>query len=143
MFKRSFIFQFVIGLSDRLMDPRHFCGVVKSQLKESYRSQVGKPARLCGVGALQMIDFSNTDVIMYIEYMMIYALCYTHNMYIYIYAQYILGWQFLDVCKCYQGPFDIFRPKTCRSSIPSGSLVCLVKRSQQPYLSPKTTKTAK
>ena len=66
MLKNSFIFQLAIGLSDRLMDPRHFCGVVKSQLKESYRSQVGKPARLCGVGALQMIAFSNTDVIMFV-----------------------------------------------------------------------------
>lgn len=126
MFKDSFIFQLVIGLCDRLMDPRHFCGVVKSQLKESYRSQVGKRVRLCGVGALEMIGFSNTDVTMYVYWR--YALCHTLHMYIYIYALYILRWQFLDVLQMLSRSF---RPKTCRSSIPSGSLVCLVKRSQQ------------
>ena len=55
----------------------------------------------------------------------IYALCYTHNMYIYtIYLT-------LAIPRCLHMLSRSFRPKTCRYSIPSGSLVCLVKRSQQ------------
>ena len=57
-----------------------------------------------------------------------YALCHTLHMYIYIYALYILRWQFLDVLQMLSRSF---RGKTCCSSIPSGSLVCLVKRYQQ------------
>lgn len=50
-----------------------------------------------------MIYFSNTDVItacMYIEYMH-YAIHITCTS-----TPYILRWRFLDVCTCYQGPFD-------------------------------------